>query len=178
MMHTDIHKIKSRRPFVLAGMLLLICVFVLAACGNNTTTGSPPSNGAATPTRTPTTTPGQASANGCPSRAVVTTAPAPAGVTLTSKNSNSTVSVNKGETIEIDLPFGHLWSGPSDLSQGLLTMQSPAGYESPSAKVCVWRFVATGTGTAHFSFVGRPICKKGQLCPMYVMAVPFTIEIK
>lgn len=168
----------KRRSLPLAGALVLICVFLLASCGVNTNTGSSPNNGTTTPTPTPTATTGQATANGCPSSATVGTQQTPAGVTLTNKDSGSTISVNKGEIIEVHLPFGHLWSGPANLSQGLLTMQKPAGYESASAKACVWRFVAAGTGTVHFSFVGRPICKKGQLCPMYVMAVPFTVDIK
>lgn len=177
-MSMDTGRSKGRRFLPLAGILALALVFILAACGTNTTTGSPSGNGAATQTPAPTATQGQANANGCPSGAVITTRPAPAGVVLTNKNTGSTVNVTKGESIEVDLPFGQAWSGPANFSQGLLAMQTPAGYASSTARACVWRFTATGTGTAHLSFVGRPICKKGQACPMYVQAVVFTLDIK
>lgn len=179
MIHMNMRNMK-RSLFSFAGALFLICVFVLAGCGTNTTTGSPSGNGGTTPTPTSTTAPtaGKATANGCPSSATFVAPPTPANVILTNKNSGNKVSVKKGDIIEVDLPFGHEWSGPSDLSQGPLTMQGPAGYESASSKACVWRFVANSAGTVHLSFIGRPLCKKGQLCPMYVMAVPFTIEIK
>ena len=172
------NRIQPRRSWVLFGAFVLALVFVLAACGTNTTGGSQSS---VTPTATPTSTPTPnhlANANGCPNNTVVTTPPAPASVILTNKNSGNTVSISKGETVEVYLPFGMAWSGPANLSQNLLSMQSPAGYASSTANACVWRFVAVGTGTAQLAFVGRPICKKGQLCPMYIMAMPFTVEIK
>ncbi len=178
MMPIDTESAKSHRFLPAAGILVLVFIFLLTACGTNTTTGSPSGSGATTQTPAPTATQSQASANGCPSSAVVTTQPAQAGVVLTNKNTGSTVNVTKGETIEVDLPFGHAWSGPANFSQGLLAMQTPAGYASSTAKACVWRFSATGTGIAHLSFVGRPICKKGEACPMYVMAVNFTLDIK
>jgi|SRR5579883_1264269 len=176
MMSGDSGSAKRRRALPFVGSLALVLVFILAACGTNTTTGAPAGSGAATPS--PTATQGQASANGCPSGAVVTTPQTQAGLVLTSKNSGSTVTVSKGETIEVDLPLGHSWSGPANLSPNLLAMQTPAGYESSTAKACVWRFTATGTGVAHLAFAGRAICKKGQACPMYVMAVNFTLDIK
>ena len=171
-------RIQPRRSWVLFGMFVLALVFVLSACGTNTTSGSQSSF---TPTPTPTSTPTPShvtNANGCPDNTVVNTPPAPASVILTNKNSGNTVSVSKGETVEVHLPFGMTWSGPANLSQGLLSLQGPAGYASPTANACVWRFVAVGTGTAQLAFVGRPICKKGQLCPMYIMAMPFTVVIK
>ena len=184
-MSMDTESTRRRRLLPLTGVLALILVFILAACGTNTTaTGSPSGNGATTQTPAPTatpgqsSTPGQASANGCPSSVVVTTHPAPAGVVLTSKNTGSTVSATRGEAIEVDLPLGHAWSGPVNFSQNLLAMQTPAGYESSAARACVWRFTATGTGTASLSFVGRPICKKGEACPMYIQAINFTVNIK
>jgi hypothetical protein len=99
-------------------------------------------------------------------------------VVLTNANSGTTITAKKGDTIEIKLAFGHTWQGPTNLSQSLLTVQGPAGYAFPSAKVCVWRFLAASTGTAHFSFEGRPICQPNQACPMYIMAVPFTVTIE
>jgi uncharacterized protein YceK len=173
-MYTRIHK--NRRSLLLIIAFVLMLTVVLSACGSNATVGS--GSPTVTSTPAPTATKGQADANGCPAGAAVASRPAPANVTLTNKDSGNTINVTRGQSIEVDLPFGHTWAGPADLGSDLLALQSPAGYDSPVARACVWRFIATGTGTAHFSFVGRPLCKKGQLCPMYVLAVPFTIDIK
>jgi hypothetical protein len=176
MMYMRVHRVRRRTlSFVLP--LALAFVFALSACGTNTstTTGNSPSASKPTP---PATQSQATNVNGCPNNTVVTTPPTPANVTLSNSNSGNTVEVKKGDTIEVRLPFGHAWRGPITLSQNLLAMQTPAGYASSMAKACIWRFVATGTGIAHLSFNGRPICKKGQLCPMYVLAVPFTLDIK
>lgn len=177
-MHRYIHTTRPHKQFLLLSAFLLVCMLAFSACGTNTTTGSSSGNAAATPTSTTGVTQGPADATGCPNHLVVTTAPTAASVTLTTKDSNKTVTVSKGALVEIDLPFGQTWSGPVNLPQDLLTLQSPAGYAFPALRSCVWRFTAGKPGTVHLSFIGRPLCKKGQLCPMYVMAVPFTIEIK
>ncbi|MEO7021365.1 MAG: hypothetical protein ABI234_14510 [Ktedonobacteraceae bacterium] len=163
--------------------LLILLMFTLAACGTNvgnngsTTTGSVPSG--STPAPSPTATHGLANTStGCPNSATITTQPAAASVVLKNSGVNNTTTVKKGDTVEVDLPFGHNWAGPTNNPQGLLAMQDPSGYASPVDKVCVWRFVATNTGTTEISFTGRPICEKGQLCPAYIMAVSFTIEVQ
>lgn len=165
----------GRLVLVPAGVLILLLIFLLTACGTQSTIGAPAGGKTATATLSPT--PSQASANGCPSTIVVTARPAPAGIVLTNKNSGSTITVSRGETIEVDLPVDHAWSGPANLLPGLLSMQTPAGYTSPALGACVWRFMTTGTGTVHLSFVGRPICEQGQVCPLYVLAVIFTLDI-
>jgi len=91
-------------------------------------------------------------------------------------NSNTTVTAHKGDVIEIQLPFGQLWNGPTT-SQGALQLQTPYGYASQTAKSCIWRFTAQGTGTTQLIFYAKAICKKGQMCPQYVMSVPFSIHV-
>lgn len=170
-------EIMRRRSSISIIPFVLVLIFVLTACGTNTTTtGSAPDNTTATPVVTATQS--QTTANGCPNNTVVSNPPAAANIVLTNANSGGTVNAKKGDVIEIKLPFGHIWQGPTNISQDLLTIQGPAGYASSSAKACIWRFVANGTGVAHLAFDGRPLCKKGQICPMYIMAVPFTIDIK
>jgi hypothetical protein len=90
---------------------------------------------------------------------------------------NSTVTAHVADIIEVDLPFGQMWQGPAS-TPGNLTLQQPAGYAQQASKVCVWQFTAQSSGTAQLTFTGRPICKKGEACPQYVMEIPFTIEIK
>ncbi len=167
--------ITRRRLFILVVPLLLAFVLAFSACGTNpsTTTGAAPAS-----TATTATTTGQPTAEGCPSSTVVTTAPVAANVVLTNANSGNTITAHKGDIIQVNLPFGHNWQGPLNPSPGLLTTQGPAGYSNASAKACTWRFLAANTGTIHLAFAGRPICKKNEACPMYVMAVPFTIVIK
>ena len=171
-MLTKVARYISFRPISVLTVLLML---VLAACGSPTTgTGSAP--GGSTSTPAPTATHG--TATGCPNKTTVNTQPAAASVVLNNTGVNTTATVKRGDIVEIDLPFGHNWSGPTNSAQGLLLEQDPSGYASPTGHVCVWRFLAASTGTAEINFTGRPICQKGQLCPMYIMAAPFTIKIQ
>lgn len=166
-----------RRTFLFIAPFILVFVIVLSACGSNTPVGNGPGT-AASPTATAPTNTSPGTPEGCPNTTTVNAAPAAANVVLTQAKSGTEVNAKKGDTIEIDLPFGHIWEGPGNAAQGMLTAQGPAGYAWQSGKVCVWRFVATATGTAHLSYLGRPICKKDEACPLYVMSVPFTITIQ
>jgi hypothetical protein len=164
-----------RRSFFLLVSLAAAFPFLLAACGANgsgsTSTGSAPS-----PVPTSTST-GRVSSNGCPSNAVVGTAPAPATLVLKPSDSRSTINAHLGDVIEIQLPFGQAWSGPTS-SQGMLQLQPPAGYAWNTAKACVWRFLVQSTGTTQLNFFGKAICKKGEMCPQYIVSLPFTISVK
>ncbi len=152
--------------FILPLFLALACL--LAACGSNGGTGSTPPP-ASTPTRSTT--------NGCPHSSVTNPSPVKPDVVIAMSNSNSTVTAHKGDLIEVRLPSNEQWSGPIT-SQGLLALQTPSGYLLRSDKMCVWHFVAQGTGTTRLTFSGRAICNPGKLCPMYVVKIPFTVEVK
>ena len=175
------HKIDSciiRRQsfsFIVPLVLLLVLLFTLAACGSNTTTGAG-STPTSAPTTGATTAPGKIT-SGCPNNAVVSPPQKTPNITLHVANSNSTSMAHKGDLIEIQLPFGQQWTGPT-ASQGALELQSPSGYASTALKMCIWQFIAQGTGTSKLNFTGRPICVAGQLCPQYIQNVPFTIEVK
>ncbi|HZU00314.1 MAG TPA: hypothetical protein VFA10_11660 [Ktedonobacteraceae bacterium] len=160
-----------RRRFFLISLLSLAFTFVLTACGSNTGTG------AGNPSGSPTTVQGYGSAYGCPSDAVVTTAPSTPNVMVHPSQANTTIIAHTGDVIEIQLPFGHQWRD-RPTSQNVLELQTPAGYAWKANNVCVWRFVAKGPGTATLGFENRALCKQGQLCPQYVMYLPFTIEVK
>lgn len=162
----------NRHSFVLAGMLVVALALVLAACGTNggTSTGS-----GKAPSSTPTAS---ASKTGCPSSTVMNTPPAPATIVLKMTNNNSVVNAKVGDVVEIDLPFGQSWTGPTT-SQGSLSLQQPAGFALTPAKVCVWRFTAQSAGTTQLQFYGKAICNKpGVACPFYIMRLPFTIVVK
>lgn len=161
-----------RQGWFAFGSLLVLLVFVLAACGSNTSGGTNTGSGSTTGA-TPTT---GAGAFGCPG-SVMTTAPAPANIVLKPSDSNTTVTAHVGDVVEIELPFGQAWSGPTT-SQGGLQLQGTAGSAVTPSKACVWRFIAQGTGTTVVEFYGRAICQKGQMCPQYITRIPYTIVIK
>lgn len=165
-------QIDGRRSIWLVMSLATALVFVLTACGANsgtgtTSTGSPPP---------PTSTSG-VNVHGCPSNAVISTAPTPANVVLKPSNSSTTINARQGDVIEIQLPFGQVWNGPTT-SQGVLQLETPAGYAWGASNSCVWRFTAQGTGVTQLNFYGKAMCKKGALCPQYIMSLPFTINVK
>ena len=161
---------QARHSFFLAGVLVTVLVFVLAACGTTSGSGNGSSGTASTPTPS-------ASQSGCPSSTVMNTPPASANVVLKLSDNSSTVTAHVGNVIEVDLPFGQVWTGPTT-SQGQLTLQSPAGFALAPSKVCVWRFTAQGSGTTQLEFYGKALCQKGHACPQYIMRLPYTIVIK
>lgn len=160
--------------FIFIVPLVLILSLLLAACGSNGGTGT---GAGSTPTSAPTSTTSMGSPEGCPSNTVTNPPATRPNVIIKITNSNSTISVHNGDLIEVRLPFNERWSGPA-ASQSVLQLQTPAGYPLQSDKVCVWHFVAKSTGTTTLTFSGRAICKPGQLCPMYVINVPFTVDVK
>src|SRR6185437_10791520 len=90
---------------------------------------------------------------------------------------NQTISAHNGDIIEVQLPFGHKWTGPTT-SQGILQLQSPAGYASKSSNACIWRFQVKGTGMVQLMFHSQALCQSGQACPMYITAMPFDFNVK
>lgn len=159
----------------------LVLTILLAACGSQggtgDTGGTGGTGGSGNTGSTPTAATSDTTATGCPSTTVVNNEPTKASVMVKSSDSNGAITARNGDVIAIELPFGHRWSGPTT-SQGVLQLQGPAGYASQSDKMCVWRYMATGTGTTKLEFSSKAICKSGELCPMYIMNVPFTITVK
>jgi hypothetical protein len=171
--------IQKRALIPLSLFVLFVLTFLFAGCGaastgGSSTTGSSPT---ATPTAAPTPVKGYGTANGCPSDMVVGTVPTKANVILQPSDTNTTIIAHNGDVIEVNLPFGHKWGGPLT-SQGILQLQTPAGYALKTNKVCVWRFVAQGTGSAQLTFSERALCKMGQMCPMYITAVSFKVTVE
>ena len=167
----------QRKSLVMFFLSALVLLLLLAACGSagGTTTGG--GTGTTPPASTPTATQTYSAANGCPSNVVMTTDNAKTTKMVQPPDSKGTIVVHNGDIIEVRLPFGSQWSGPT-ISQGALQLQGPGGYALKSDKVCVWRYVAKGTGTTTLDFSKRALCKPGQFCPMYILKMPFTIEVK
>ena len=160
-----------QKPLFLLVSLAALLTFVLAACGG---TGS---GIGSTPTPTPTSVQGYGIAHGCPNNTVVTPAPPAANVTIKLPDANAAAMAHVGDVLEIQMPFGLRWTGPT-MSGGGLQMQTPAGYASTALGMCIWRFSASRAGTTHLTFFARAMCQKDQFCPQYVLALPFTIVVK
>jgi hypothetical protein len=166
-------QINRRKSVWLIISLATALTFILTACGTNSNSGSSSISTGTTPVPVATSTP---NSNGCPSNAVVGTTATPANVVLKMSNSKTTVTAHQGDVIEIQLPFGQAWNGPTT-SQGALQLQTPYGYASRTANSCIWRFTAQVAGATQLNFYGKALCKKGQMCPQYVVSVPFSIDV-
>ena len=156
----------------IALVMLLACA--LTGCGSSGGTGPGPGS---SPTPTPTAGQGYGTAHGCPSDAVVSPEPPAAQVTVTLSDANRTHPAHVGVVVEIRLPFGLRWAGPTMQGAGL-QLQAPAGYASLSLGMCIWRLNALQAGMTTLTFTARALCRDGQLCPRFVLAVPFTIVVK
>src|SRR5215469_12174455 len=114
----------KRKALLPVVSLVIALAFVLAACG--TTTGSGSGSTGSSPSPTATTGSTNSTSEGCPSNAVVGSKPA-SNVTVNLKDMNSTVTSQLADIVEVDLPFGHMWNGPTS-AQGTLALQQPAGF--------------------------------------------------
>ena len=177
MLHFLTNTKRSLSSFFLALMLLTL-MGIVAACGTNAGSGTSTGGTGSNPvTPAPTAVKGYGTAQGCPSDMVVSTAPSTANVVVKPNQVNGTITAKVGDVVEIRLPFGQKWTGPT-VSQGSLEIQQPSGYAWKTDKVCVWRFTAKSAGTTSLQFHEQALCKPGQLCPMYIAEFPFVITVK
>ncbi len=157
----------------------VIGAFAFAACGTNgggaAITAAKPAKPTPSASATVGTVRGFGATFGCPSDAVVSTSPV-ADVTVSPPQSNTPIHIHTGEVVEVQMPFGVTWRGPT-ASQGVLELQSPAGYAWKPGNACIWQFVARGTGTVVLLFTGLVICKKPALCVPAEQISMFTITV-
>jgi hypothetical protein len=167
------HAIRQRQVLFTV-LSFTIIAGLLAACGTRSGgagIGSVSPSATVPPIATIT---GYGTDQGCPSNVVVSAAPATPDVTV--GPTSRSVNIHKGAVIEIHMPFGLVWEGPTT-SQGVLQLQNPYGYAWKPGNVCIWRFVAKDTGTVSLTFLGRAICKKVHLCVPSVTLALFTIKV-
>lgn len=167
-----------RKPFLITIVLSLFLLLFLAACGaTNSGSGGTGSSGNSNPGNGSTKiVKGSGAENGCPSDAILETRPSNPTVTVKPTQQENTVTVHKGDVMEVQLPFGSRWAGPTK-SQGPLQMEMTAGFADQGAKVCIWRFSVQGTGHATLNFSKRALCNgKERVCAMYVMPYTFTVN--
>jgi hypothetical protein len=154
-------------------LFVIIAAGALAACGTNSGGRGTGATASATPTLA--TIRGYGTVHGCPSDVVVSAAPAAPDVKILPAQGAAAINVHTGNVIEIQMPFGLVWEGPTK-SQGALQLQSPYGYTWKASNACIWRFVAKDTGTVGLNFYGRAISKV-SLCTPSVSIASFTIKV-
>src|SRR5438105_4292450 len=115
-------RIIRRRSFFFIIPFVFILTLVLASCGSNGGTGA----GGSTPTPAPKTpvSIGAGTAEGCPNSTIVNSPQSKPDVTILA-TTTGTVTAHNGNLIEVRLPFGQRWGGPTT-SQGVLQLQQPA----------------------------------------------------
>jgi len=164
------YKLHGKYTLLSVSVCSLLLAFILAACGSSS---SGTGGGSSSPP--PPVVKGYGTTHGCPSDSVVSTTTAP-NVTVKPSDAKSTITAHVGNVIEFQFPFGERWSGPTT-SLGNLELQQPAGYAVKTKQVCVWQFVAKGTGTTQLDFHSQPLCQPGQFCPQHIVDIPFTIKV-
>lgn len=180
-MHAIDAPVQIQKKWIFFVCLLVIGALMLTACGyNGTTSGSNPTTGAtpSAPSPTPTikTVRGYGATYGCPSDAVVSVAPTVATITVRPGQGHTTFSVQQGNVVEVQMPFGIAWRGP-DVSGGGLQLQSPAGYAWKPVNACIWHYVAKNAGTMKLTFDGSVLCKQNLHCALAEVIDEFTIKV-
>jgi len=157
------------------GLLLCgACLLLLTTCTPGAGSGSSPGANSPPPSPQPTT---PSSASSCPNPTAMPGFARPAKVVLTLAEANRPHTIADGQILEIRLPDTMSWSLVS-FTPGPLQLEQPAGFTDLATHTCVWRFQAVARGTTTLSYNGRPICKPGQMCPMFIMAARFPITVQ
>lgn len=179
---------KGRYRATCIGVVLALALFV-AGCGVTTATGgelasgTPSATTSATATASPappsapaaTRTPsGGNSAVACPDSS---NGPGSPTLILTPTTPNRTGSAHVGDIVQVRLPTTSKWSFAPAQSAGALSLTQPSGVLIHSLNACVWTFKALATGTQTLPFTGQAICKAGQPCADYRIAMTFSVTV-
>lgn len=162
---------------LLIGSVMLALAVVLAACGAaGTSVQSFP-----TATDTPAS-PGTAVLNGCTAQHAPATAKTAdvvaqgGGETL--QTSGQTVTLHKGQTLQVQLPATYRWRAAVTDAGAVLKQPSGNGWFDGSLKACVWQFTAIKSGSASLSFGGGPVCSSSSMCPQYAIEQSISITVQ
>jgi hypothetical protein len=79
--------------------------------------------------------------------------------------------------VQVRLPTSSKWTYAPAQSSGALSPTQPSGVLIRSLNSCVWSFKAVADGTQTLMFSGQAICKPGQPCADYRIAMTFTITV-
>jgi len=167
------------------GMFAML--IMLVGCGKTVTSGN---GGAVVPTATPgggvvkpvpSLTPlpvGTVQATGCPLPTKTVTWPPPPPLHLSPQKSHA-ASLRVGQTLEVDLPFGHRWAlALPQVPSGSLSLDAPAGYGDAAQHSCVWHYTAKAAGQVTLTYSLSPLCQKGQHCSGAITLLDLAITVQ
>jgi hypothetical protein len=186
---SEAHRRGVERYRVMRFCLVLALALIVAGCGVTTANGgelasgtpsattgatataSPAPPSAPTPTRTAT---GGNSAVACPESSQ---GPGQPTLILTPTTPNRAGSAHVGDIVQVRLPTTSKWTYAPAQSTGALSPTQPSGVLIHSLNSCVWSFEAVATGTQTLPFSGQAICKPGQPCADYRIAMMFSVTV-
>lgn len=186
---SDVRGQGVRRYRVMRLIGLLALALLMAGCGITTANGgelasdtpsatisatvtpSPVPPSVPTPTRTAT---GGTGAVACPDSS---DSPGNPALILTPTTPDRTGSAHVGDIVQVQLPTTSKWTYTPAQSAGALSPTSPSGVLIHSLNSCVWSFKAVADGAQTLSFMGQAICKVGQPCADYRIAMTFSVTV-
>ncbi|MGH2485445.1 MAG: hypothetical protein ACRDHE_05470, partial [Ktedonobacterales bacterium] len=122
---------------------------------------------------------GVATANGCPAQPPpsATTSPSPDVVVTQSSGLDQQITLKQGQTVEIRLNPALRWSLTMTASSQLLAPTQPNGWYNTAENACVWRFIASATGSTTLAFSGMAICQGGAICPHVAFEQDYAVTV-
>lgn len=154
----------------------LVLAFLAACAPGASSTGSSPGS----PTQTATTAAsGTAGPNGCPSQSPPANAGTKADVVVNFAGGaqGKTVTLNKGQTLEVRLPSTMRWSLNVQGDASVLTASAGNGWYDASLNSCVWRFAAANQGNATLAFAGVMVCRPNSECSEIAVAQEYDVAV-
>jgi ABC-type transport system substrate-binding protein len=91
--------------------------------------------------------------------------------TITSADSGSTITVVAGTCATLSLNPAFAWSTPVSNSSAVTVTD-----QETFAPDAIWTLNAVHRGYATITSEGRPICKPGQFCPLFI--IEFSVHIR
>jgi hypothetical protein len=181
---TQIAHHNTSRPSGRCAALALLFLSLLAGCGAvsspSSSNGGASNSGALAASSTATTgASGSSTRNGCPSQQAPAAASSAADVTVKQAGGESgkSVTLRKGQTLEILLPATYHWRlGTSNLG-GTLTDVEPEGWYDAAMQSCAWRFTGASVGTIPLDFGATPLCDPGKMCPALAFDVSYSVTV-
>jgi hypothetical protein len=144
-----------------------------SATVNATATPSPAPPSAPTATRTATGGTG-AGTVACPES---NQDPGQPTLILTPATPDRAGSAHVSDIVPVRLPTTSKWTYAPAQSTGALSPTQPSGVLIRSLNACVWSFKAGAAGTQTLPFSGQAICKPGQPCANYRIAMTFSVTV-
>jgi hypothetical protein len=153
-------------PFVAMCLLLAACATTSTGAGSGTPSPTGPH-----PTITITT-------SSCPMRQPPPSA-TPADITIGANGgqASSSITMQVGQTLQIQLSASYKWTAATTGPAGVLTAHPDNGWHDTANGTCVWQFTAAAKGQVTLSFTGRPICAAGVACPQIILLQQYTIAV-